>query len=246
MLHIKKNKVPDKVANFSRRAFDSSVGGKKRFKLLKNNKPRSIQLQKSILDEQKGFCCYCMSSIRRPYSGNDNAADRMNIEHFEPKSLVPRKSVDYSNLLGSCNRHINRQGVICKTCDPHKGAKILRFIINPSHPNRSKYYETMKLNYVAGEILSGDPAIAKELKDKLNLNEDEVVSMRMAAINKINAMVKGKSDMDKKKIYDEFINMWKLKKDVAQCFDIIVYYFENKIIRTSPNYGKKFLNPHYI
>lgn len=47
----------------------------------------------SLLAEQKYICCYCEKTID---------AETSHIEHLLPQSSYPKKQLDYSNLLASC------------------------------------------------------------------------------------------------------------------------------------------------
>jgi uncharacterized protein (TIGR02646 family) len=52
------------------------------------------KIKHDLLYEQGYICCYCMKPIRQNNS---------HIEHVKPQSLFPLKTLDYYNMLVSCN-----------------------------------------------------------------------------------------------------------------------------------------------
>ena len=83
-------------------------------------------LRKSLVSEQRGLCCYCMSEIG-PTRG------KMKIEHWKSKANHLNLELDYKNLLGAC---MGGEGQIRKNqhCDTFKGSRDLS--INPADSNR--------------------------------------------------------------------------------------------------------------
>ncbi len=61
-------------------------------------------LGNALRHEQGYLCCYCEEEIVKGIS---------HIEHFRPKSLFPRLSLTYSNLLASCNGCGKKDDVSC-------------------------------------------------------------------------------------------------------------------------------------
>ena len=51
------------------------------------------QLRQHLIQTQSGLCAYCCKKINMENSLN---------EHIQPKSLYPRLSLDYGNLIASC------------------------------------------------------------------------------------------------------------------------------------------------
>jgi len=52
------------------------------------------QLKTALLEEQYSICCYCMKQIE---------IDKSHIEHIKPQSKFPSETLNYYNLLVSCN-----------------------------------------------------------------------------------------------------------------------------------------------
>ena len=57
------------------------------------------QLRKDILvEEQNLLCAYCEKEI-------DDSSKKSNIDHFKTRNLFPEETLNYNNLLVSCNTH---------------------------------------------------------------------------------------------------------------------------------------------
>ncbi len=56
------------------------------------------QLRKQLVQEQHGLCAYCCGRITEEKSHNEH------IEPRHPKQGVSNRSLDYRNIVASCNR----------------------------------------------------------------------------------------------------------------------------------------------
>ena len=68
------------------------------------------QLRKHLLEQQKYVCAYCCSSIDENSTLN---------EHIYPKESYPQKSMDYNNIVASCNDKKSQN----QSCGSKKGNK---------------------------------------------------------------------------------------------------------------------------
>jgi uncharacterized protein (TIGR02646 family) len=128
-------------------------------------------LRQSLVDEQRGLCCYCQSRIRPDWN-------RMKIEHWQCQANYPARQLDYRNLLGACLGGHGRPERE-QHCDTRKGNADLCFCpADPTHPieQRIKFLGN-------GEIASEDAAINTALNEVLNLNLDQLVSNRKAVLD---------------------------------------------------------------
>ncbi|NUN97883.1 MAG: TIGR02646 family protein [Candidatus Omnitrophica bacterium] len=127
-------------------------------------------LRLSLVAEQRGICCYCMSRIRPdPCS--------MKIEHWRPQSEYPNEQLTYSNLLASClggeGQPVDRQH-----CDTRKGESDLS--VNPA--NRDARVEE-RIQYLSnGEIVGTSDELNWQLNNVLNLNLPTLIENRKAAL----------------------------------------------------------------
>ncbi len=128
-------------------------------------------LRQSLVQEQKGLCCYCMSRIK---------PDRkhMKIEHWQCQDNYPQRQLDYNNLLGAC---LGGQGQPQRDqhCDTRKGNSDLSF--NPADPSCN--VEQMFKFLGNGKIEAVDPAIDREINEILNLNWYRLAENRKAVLD---------------------------------------------------------------
>ena len=144
--------------------------------IAKNGEPRSLtehratshstyenyaakdELRASLVAEQFGLCCYCMSRIR-------SEADSMKIEHWQCQDRYAPRQLEYANLLGAClgghgsPRHKQH-------CDTRKGNADLKW--NPADPAHAI---DSRVHYgTDGGAWSNDDDFSQQLDDVLNLN----------------------------------------------------------------------------
>jgi uncharacterized protein (TIGR02646 family) len=103
MLKIIKGKTPKDLEDYQKELVPKkqSTADYEKFRNLnyedrqKEDQPFKL-LQKALLEEQQYLCCYCMKKIDM---------SRVSVEHFIEKSSREgaNLSVEYSNLLGSCD-----------------------------------------------------------------------------------------------------------------------------------------------
>jgi uncharacterized protein (TIGR02646 family) len=124
-----------------------------------DNYPDKDTLRGSLVAEQRGLCCYCLSRIRAE-------RDQMKIEHWHCQDRYPAEQLDYRNLLGAClgNEGQSRRH---QHCDTRKGNDDLSR--NPANPMHR--VEDLMRFQADGRVASDDPTFDAELNDVLNLNE---------------------------------------------------------------------------
>lgn len=135
-----------------------------------NNYVDKQGLRESLVAEQRGICCYCMSRV---------VADlhAMKIEHWQCQTRFSGRQLDYSNLLGTC---IGGEGKPSKLqhCDTRKGD--LDLSKNPADPAHD--VERVIRYGSDGVIRSTDPVFDRELNDVLNLNTPLLKDNRKEAL----------------------------------------------------------------
>lgn len=130
--------------------------------------PDKQTLRESLVAEQRGICCYCMSRI-------DATPEKMKIEHWQSQSHFPERQLDYSNLLGACDGGIG-QPPQKQHCDTRKGDRNLSR--NPADPRQDVERGIRYLKN--GRIESKDPDFQREIDEVLNLNVHTLVQNRRA------------------------------------------------------------------
>lgn len=165
MIQIKKGNEPDFLHNYvaknPKATYDS-----------KTFKPYYTKLRKALVGEQKGLCAYCCSEITVDTSHN---------EHIQPRHMkdgkLSKKSLDYNNIIASCNR--------VSTCGNHKGNEYDegKFISPLQGDCESKF------SYDPDGYMNGDEYTIS----LLNLNSYELRNARKAVYRTIMNM--GKDDI---------------------------------------------------
>jgi len=147
------------------------------------------RLRKDILDrEQKGLCAYCEKKI----SSHSKMA---NIDHFETRNLVPEKTLDYQNLLVSCNTlgrcscFKDSQKSLLKTKDDYRN------IVNPVNENPSDFFDYL----FSGELIPLDEKAEFTIKI-FNLNHQSLYDERKLLADSL----KYCQNLSLDEIYEEF------------------------------------------
>ena len=159
MIYIIKEDEPDFLLEFKRKnpkgTYDS-----------KEFQPYRSELTKFLLKEQKGICAYCCGRIK---NGN------VHNEHIEPRhpgTFTSKRSLDYTNLVASCNT--------LRTCGTKKENDYdeTRFV-SPLNPDCED-----KFTYYPNGTIEGDSYTI----DLLNLNDYELREARKAVYKKLQGL----------------------------------------------------------
>jgi uncharacterized protein (TIGR02646 family) len=133
--------------------------------------PQKRELHEALLKEQGYLCCYCEIRIARQDS---------HIEHVWSQGLYPSLSLDYSNLLASCQGENSPPLKKPIHCGQKKDNELLK--VSPLIPDCAKFFRYTE----AGEILSAqnrDEEAANSAIDILGLNIDKLKRLRKSAID---------------------------------------------------------------
>jgi uncharacterized protein (TIGR02646 family) len=176
-------------------------------------------LRSSLVDEQRGLCCYCLQRIRPD-------SESMKIEHWQSQDLYPERQLDYSNLLGAC-RGGEGQKPDKQHCDTRKGNLDLKF--NPANPLHDV---EGKIHFLGnGTIEADDSQFSKETNEVLNLNERALVRNRKAVLQAFRQalMQNRSSDADLRKE----LRKWNGDNgdDLEPFCQVVIYYLRKKINR---------------
>ena len=123
------------------------------------------KLKSELLKEQFYICCYCMNRVTQINS---------HIEHVKPQSKFPKETLDYGNLLVSCNGIQDRN----ENCG-HKKTNWFNEaeFITPLNPDCERIFTYSLAGEMDSTERNGKITIAK-----LNLNSFLLVRARKAAI----------------------------------------------------------------
>lgn len=173
-------------------------------------------LRQSLVEEQRGLCCYCQSRIRPD-------ATSMKIEHWQCQKHYAERQLDYGNLLGACLGGKGRPGHE-QHCDTRKGnAELCVCLVDLAHPVERK------VKFLGnGEIVSDDGAINAALNDVLNLNWSRLVQNRRAVLDAFKERL-GKRPLNAARE----IQKWDGSRpgNLPEYAQLIVFWLEKKIAR---------------
>lgn len=123
-----------------------------------DNYEAKAELRHTLVNEQRGLCCYCMGRINSAVKG-------MKIEHWRSQTEFRDEQLNYGNLLAAClggegqPRHQQH-------CDTRKGEREIEW--NPADPVH--HIETRIRYGIDGSIHGDDTKFDEQLNDVLNLN----------------------------------------------------------------------------
>ncbi len=169
-------------------------------------------LRKSLVDEQRGLCCYCMSRLRA-------TNNHMKVEHWHCRSGYPNEQLDYRNLLGAC---LGNQGFRSadQHCDTMKGNRDLS--VNPAHPACD--IERMIRFLGDGRIEADNEQLDRDLNEILNLNWHRLVTNRKAVLDSFKQRL-GRGKLDPAK---ELLKWDGTQAGFLQPFSQVVVYWLRK------------------
>ena len=188
-----------------------------------NNYVEKDDLRKSLVDEQRGICCYCMQRIRPDL-------ESMKIEHWQSQSLdkFPEKQLVYRNLLGAClggQKHGEKSPERNQHCDTRKGDNDISF--NPANPLHDV---ESKLQFLGdGTIQSNNVQFQQEINVVLNLNESSLTRNRKAILI---ALQQGFMEKNPSKIdIEKELRKWNgdTGGDLEPFCQVVVYYLRKKL-----------------
>lgn len=161
MLYIKKGKEPEFLLKF-KKAYPTKTYGSEEFSQFR------MPLNDYLRKEQKGLCAYCCARIKEKESHNEH------IEPQHPGSYTSHASLDYFNMVASCNRP--------RTCGNRKrNTYDKERFVSPLEENCEQMF-----TYYADGRMEGDPYTI----DLLNLNDYELKSARRAVFKALQGLDK--------------------------------------------------------
>lgn len=191
MIHIQKGEEPEFMLEFKKKnpkkIYDSEEFA-----------PYRDRLREILVKEQKYICAYCCARIDEDKSKSHN-------EHIEPRNpgkYQSKKSLDYYNIVASCNNK--------NTCGKAKGSKYEadKFV----SPLLSDCED--KFDYCLDGLIEGDKYTIDEV---LNLNEYELRNARRNVLRYLQSM-------DKETIKEVFMNN---QEEYPPYYNVIKWYYNS-------------------
>jgi uncharacterized protein (TIGR02646 family) len=181
-------------------------------------------LRKSLIGEQGGLCCYCLSRIE---------VKNAKIEHWHSQSEHPLEQLDYSNLLAACKGNEGERWSE-QHCDTRKGnSSLSRNPANPSH----RVEDTLHFKG-DGRIVSDDPGFDAELNHVLNLNYSRLKENRKAVLEAFCAQLRKRGELQRRQL-ESMLREWNevSKSDelpggeLREFCQVVVYWLRKRIAR---------------
>jgi uncharacterized protein (TIGR02646 family) len=176
-------------------------------------------LRASLVSEQRGLCCYCLSRIR---------IQPMKIEHWHSQDRYPAEQLDYGNLLGACLGNEGQPGKH-QHCDTRKGNSELSR--NPANP-RCRVSDLIRFE-ADGRIISDDKAFNDELTDVLNLNEAFLKNNRRATLEAFEGALLKRGNLTRIAL-EKGLRWWNGEShagDLEPFCEVIVYWLQKRLAR---------------
>ena len=138
-----------------------------------------------LLEEQMLLCAYCEKEI-------DESPENSNIDHFKTRNLFPELTLEYSNLLVSCNT----EGRCSDFKDTHvKSRDDYEHIVNPAFENPNDFFDYLP----TGEIFAKNEK-AQFTIEIFNLKDKALTQCRLQIVKSLEHL----DDLTLDEIYDNF------------------------------------------
>jgi uncharacterized protein (TIGR02646 family) len=178
-------------------------------------------LRDSLVAEQRGICCFCMSRI-------DADPAHLKVAHWHSQSRHPEEQLDYGNLLGAC---LGGAGAArsMQHCDTRQGdADLSR---NPA--NRAHDVESWVRFEGDGTISSSDPVFDRELNEVLNLNIAWLKANRAAMLAAFKTMLDKRGHLGPE-AWKQMLRDWNGESDAGPLrpfCQVVIYWLRKRLAR---------------
>lgn len=137
-------------------------------------KPEKRDVHDTLLQEQGYSCCYCESRISTQIS---------HIEHFKPRSKYPELSLEYANLLASCQGEAEDPPPKPSYCGQLKGAWYdSQLLVSPLVPACADYFRYSDDGQILPTRDLSKATAAITTIEKLGLDINKLRRLRKSAI----------------------------------------------------------------
>jgi len=138
-----------------------------------------------LLEEQMLLCAYCEKEI-------DENPKNSNIDHFKTRNLFPELTLEYSNLLVSCNT----EGRCSNFKDTHiKNREEYKNIVNPIVENPNDFFDYLPTGEIIAKNKKGQFTI-----DIFNLKDIALTQYRLQIVKSLKCL----DNLSLDDIYDIF------------------------------------------
>ena len=203
MKYIKKNQPPQDFIKWKKLATENWQPSWSNFQ-----QPEKTSVHNSLLKEQGYICCYCGKRIDRVDS---------HIEHLKPRNQYADLTLDYTNLIASCQGESENTPLIPVHCGHKKGEWYEEtLMISPLDKNCADFFRYTDDGQILPTKDLTKQAAANETINRLALNINKLKKMREQALegilddidplnnNDIKKLINGFSKPNKNGEYEEF------------------------------------------
>ncbi len=190
MKYIKKGEEPESFKTWKQIARTTPNWG---YTYLQN--PEKRELHEALLREQGYICCYCGMRITRESS---------HIEHLIPQSTPdPELSVDYTNLLASCQREREpKKPIHCGVAKDNWYDE--NFMVSPLNPNCTDFFIYTNDGQILETETPDKKAAAIQTIERLRLDISKLNNMRKEVIKNLLVDIDELTDEEKQKLIQGF------------------------------------------
>lgn len=179
-------------------------------------------LRESLVAEQRGLCCYCLTRIVA-------GSDKMKIEHWQSQSKFDGRQLDYSNLLAACKGNEGQRPKE-QHCDTKK--RSLTLSKNPANPAHDV---ELILEYLAdGTVRSTDSEFDSQLNNVLNLNVARLRNNRKATLDLFRDSMPKRGSLSRNEI-EKMLQQWNEgsgSDELMEYCQIVVYWLRKRLKRS--------------
>lgn len=184
-----------------------------------NGYPDKDTLRASLVAEQRGVCCYCLSRIRAEIGS-------MKIEHWKSHSEHRDLRLVYGNLLGACMGGEGQRGTD-QHCDTYKAEKDLSR--NPA--NLTHNVQTLVRFLSDGKVTATNTVFNTELNAVLNLNHSFLVNNRKQVLQGLQKAIEKKGPFTRPE-WERLRGEWSGQTHTAELHpycSVVVYWIDKKL-----------------
>lgn len=160
---------------------------------------RRRRLRKDLIQEQGYICCYCLSRI------HEDGEDKAHTEHFWPKYYFPQYSLDYVNLLASCEG--DPEPLYADYCGHRKDNWYDSHMVSPADSNMEGLFRYLPDGTIQAAEGKTETSAAKEMIDHLGLNSFHLIRNRLSALQGSEVYEDGYSQEDIRDIINYYDHM---------------------------------------
>lgn len=183
--------------------------------------PNRDELRESLVEEQRGLCCYCLGRIRPEWGA-------MKVEHWRCQERYEDHALSYANLLGACLGN-EGQPEHAQHCDTRKGNSDLSR--NPANPD---HRVSELIRYLGdGRVEAEDAPFNEELERVLNLNAAKLRNNRRSVVEAFHVSIGKRGELSRPQL-EVWLREWSGDDTVGELpeySEVVAYWLRKRLAR---------------